>query len=65
LPGLCNICFIVHAQDAGDAPSSRGILTHLDAIDECFRFDTIEEIYAALERRKDAWGEETLRTLHG
>ena len=41
-----------------------------EAIDRCFKFDTIEDILAALEREKESgsmseWAETTLKTIHG
>ncbi|KAF9203701.1 hypothetical protein BGZ49_006138 [Haplosporangium sp. Z 27] len=36
-----------------------------DAIDRCFHFNTIEEIFAALEKENTSFGSETLKTLRG
>ena len=41
-----------------------------EAVDRCFKFDTIEEILAALEKEKKSgpmsdWAETTLKTIHG
>ena len=41
-----------------------------EAVDRCFKFDTIEDILAALEREKTSgvmseWAEATLETIHG
>ena len=51
-------------QEAGELPGPSGLLDQMPAIDECFRFDSIQEIYAALGRRDDAWSKETLDTLN-
>lgn len=51
-------------QDATELTGSSGLLKQLPAINECFRYNTVEEIYAALESRGDAWSRETLDSLH-
>ncbi len=51
-------------QEEGEPPKPSGLLDQMPAINECFDFDSLQEIYAALERRKDAWSRETLDTLH-
>ncbi len=51
-------------QDAGEAPGPSGLLDQMPAVDECFSFDSIQEIYAALTRKNDAWSRETLDTLN-
>ncbi|KAG2225376.1 hypothetical protein INT45_005620 [Circinella minor] len=35
------------------------------AIDRCFKFDTVEEIFAAVEKEDSEWGKETLKLLKG
>lgn len=47
---------------AEQAPSSL-LAAHLDAIDRCFAFDTIEEIFSALEAEDSDFGWETLALL--
>lgn len=54
---------IASVQDGGDAPASSGLLDQLPAIDECFGHSRLEDIYAALRWRGDAWANETLQTL--
>ena len=44
-------------------PSDTGPLAHTRAIDECFRFDSVEQIQAALEARGDQWGRDTLKAM--
>ncbi|EIE21929.1 ClpP/crotonase [Coccomyxa subellipsoidea C-169] len=51
-------------EDEGEPPEPSGLLDQMPAINECFDFDSLQEIYAALERRDDAWSRETLDTLH-
>ena len=51
-------------QDAGGAPAPSGLLDQMPSIDECFSSDSIQEVYAALTRRKDAWSRETLDSLN-
>lgn len=59
------------AKDAVDGVVSRHCRTpgrpplaeHRQAIDECFRFDTVEEILTALRRRGDEWAAAQAETL--
>ncbi|KAF9902309.1 hypothetical protein EC991_005049 [Linnemannia zychae] len=37
---------------------------HRNAIDRCFRFNTVEEIITALEKENTTFAEKTLKTLH-
>jgi enoyl-CoA hydratase len=48
-----------HAEDAGPAPLS----AHRDAIDRLFAFDTVEEIFQALEADGSDWALKQLETL--
>ena len=48
-----------HARDAGSAP----LATHREAIDRLFAFDTVEEIFAALEADGSDWAAAQLATL--
>ena len=48
------------AQDAGPAP----LAAHREAIDRCFAFDTVEEIFAALEGEGTEWAQAQLATLN-
>ena len=43
--------------------ASEGFTASLPAIDECFRYDSVEEIYAALEARGGDWAQQTLKQL--
>ncbi|KAI9816786.1 MAG: hypothetical protein M1827_001431 [Pycnora praestabilis] len=36
-----------------------------EAIDRCFRYDTIEEILSSLQKEGTEWATKTLKTLHG
>eukprot|EP00208_Stichococcus_sp_RCC1054_P000822 CAMPEP_0206136860 /NCGR_PEP_ID=MMETSP1473-20131121/2078_1 /ASSEMBLY_ACC=CAM_ASM_001109 /TAXON_ID=1461547 /ORGANISM="Stichococcus sp, Strain RCC1054" /LENGTH=367 /DNA_ID=CAMNT_0053529675 /DNA_START=101 /DNA_END=1204 /DNA_ORIENTATION=- len=47
--------------DAGSSPKQEW--DHREAIDACFAADTVEEIYAALQRRGDQWSQDTLAAL--
>ena len=49
-------------QEASPA-ASKGFTASLPAIDECFRHDSVEEIYAALEARGGDWAQQTLKQL--
>lgn len=51
------------AQEEEGVPASSGLLDQLPAINECFGHDRLEDIYAALRARGDAWAKETLQTL--
>jgi enoyl-CoA hydratase len=46
-------------QDPGTPP----LTAHRDAIDRCFRFDSVEEIFAALEVEGTVWAADTLKNL--
>ena len=46
-------------EDAGEAP----VEAHLEAIDRLFAFDTVEEIFAALEADGSDWAQAQLATL--
>ena len=46
-------------QDPGTPP----LTAHRDAIDRCFRFDSVEEIFAALEVEGTVWAADTLKKL--
>ncbi|BDA46941.1 3-hydroxyisobutyryl-CoA hydrolase, mitochondrial [Coccomyxa sp. Obi] len=60
-----NICHTLQSfEDAGEAPGPSGLLDQMPAIDECFSFNSVQDIYAALTRRNDAWSRETLDTLN-
>ncbi|WEK39792.1 MAG: enoyl-CoA hydratase/isomerase family protein [Candidatus Brevundimonas colombiensis] len=48
-----------HAKDAGPAP----LAAHREAIDRLFAFDTVEEIFAALEADGSDWASAQLATL--
>lgn len=48
-----------HARDAGSAP----LATHREAIDRLFAFDTVEEIFAALEADGSDWAAAQRATL--
>jgi enoyl-CoA hydratase len=48
-----------HASDAGPA----SLAEHRAAIDRCFYFDAIEEIFAALENEGTDWAKATLKVL--
>jgi enoyl-CoA hydratase len=48
-----------HCRPAGEPP----LAERREAIDQCFRFDTVEEIVTALRRRGDAWATQQLETL--
>jgi len=48
-----------HAKDAGPAP----LAAHREAIDRLFAFDTVEEIFAALEADGSDWAAAQLATL--
>ncbi|KAK9810999.1 hypothetical protein WJX73_004802 [Symbiochloris irregularis] len=50
------------AQPSQAGPLSR---TQAEAISSTFCFNTVEQIYAALERRGDAWSKETLKLMKG
>lgn len=47
------------AQDPGPSP----LAPYREAIDRCFRFDTVEEIFAALEGEGSEWAEAQLAAL--
>jgi enoyl-CoA hydratase len=48
-----------HAEDAGPAP----LTAHREAIDRLFAFDTVEEVFAALEADGSVWALAQLATL--
>ena len=50
-------------QDAGQLPGPSGLLDQLAAISETFMGRTLEDIYAALKARGDAWSRDTLAAL--
>ncbi len=50
-------------QDAGPLPGPSGLLDQLAAISETFMGRTLEDIYAALRARGDAWSRDTLAAL--
>ena len=47
----------------GSQPASSELKASLPAIDDCFRHDSVEEIYVALEVRGDDWAQKTLKQL--
>ena len=44
-------------------PASSELEASLPAISDCFRHDSVEEIYSALEARGDDWAQKTLKQL--
>lgn len=48
----------------GDGNGEGVLAANRDIIDATFRFDTVEEIFAALSARDDAFSRETLEVLH-
>ena len=40
-------------------------LAKWDTLCRCFKFDTVEEIFAAVEKEDSEWGKETLKLLKG
>ena len=60
---VCMLRLAACAQEEEGVPASSGLLDQLPAINECFGHDRLEDIYAALRARGDAWAKETLQTL--
>jgi len=46
-----------------EVPASSGLLGDLPAINDCFKHDTLGDIYESLRQRGDAWAKDTLQTL--
>ena len=50
-------------QSYNSTPPAASLTEHRQLIDECFKFDTLENILAALQQQDNEWSTHTLKTL--